>query len=191
MKDATTALDMGNEQTYDLLFKKLYRPLSFFAYKILQDKAKAEDVVQDCLLKLWLKKAHFSKFESAQSFLYQSVKNACFDELDHQKVKLKHENYLQQLPIPTEQTTLDLIMQAEVLRKVVEAIDTLPLKCKEVIHLTYNEGKSIQEIAKELGVTVSTVTNQKLRGIAMLRKRLSESEIVLLLTFVDMYVNNL
>lgn len=184
MNDSMTALDWRDEQTYDLLFKKLYKPLCFFALKIIYDKDKAEDIVQDCLLKLWLKKDDFVKFEKVQSYLYLSVKNACIDNLEHQKVVLKHEVYLQHQPYHEEYNALDLIVHAEILRKVANAIDTLPIKCKRVIQLTYNEGKSPKDIADELGVTVSTVTNQKLRGIAILKQRLCEPEYIIFISFL-------
>ena len=180
MSDSMTALHMGDEQTYDLLFKKLYKPLCFFAFKIVKDQEKAEDIVQDCFLKLWISKKTFSKFEYIQSYLYMSIKNACFDELEHLKVISKYMHHAQQEPLFSEENVLDLIMHTEVLRKVLNAVETLPEKCKQVIQLTYNEGKSPKEIAEELGVTVSTVTNQKLRGIAILKQLLYQPEITLI-----------
>jgi len=180
MGDSTAALDMHNEQTYNLHFKKLYKPLCFFAMKILNDMDRAEDIVQDCFLKLWLHKKSFIQFESLQSYLYLSVKNACFDELAHHKVQAKYLNHLDKDPI-TDQNILDLIVHAEVLRKTLEAMHTLPQKCQQVMHLAFNEGLSTKEIADELGVTISTVTNQKLRGLALLKKQLCQPEIVILL----------
>lgn len=187
MGDFITALDMRNEQTYNLLFKKLYKPLCFFAFKILHDNDRAEDIVQDCFLKLWVKEKEFDEFGKVKSYLYLSVKNACLDDLQHQTVKTKHQNSLQPNEFIADQNILDLIMQAEVLRKVLYAIDTLPPKCKEVIHLTYSEGKSLKEIAEQMGVTISTVTNQKLRGIALLRQKLSQPEVLLLLAYLQLH----
>ena len=178
MGDFITALDMRDEQSYNLLFKKLYKPLCFFAFKIINDTEKAEDIVQDCFLKLWLKEKSFSLFEKAQSYLYLSVKNACFDDIEHKLVKSKHQKSLLADEFIVNQNILDLIIQSEVLRKVLLAIESLPPKCKEIIKLTYNEGKSTKEIADELGVSISTVTNQKLRSISILKQRLSHAELL-------------
>lgn len=186
MGEFNNALDIQNESTYNLLFRKLYKPLCFFAFKITNDTQKSEDIVQDCFLKLWISKKVFKKFELAQSYLYLSVKNACFDDLGRQEVKSKYDKTLISQDIISEVTTLDLIIQAEVLRKVLLAIDSLPPKCKEVIHLTYNEGKTPKEIADELGISVSTVTNQKLRGITILKERLSKSEYLSLIIFLNL-----
>lgn len=169
----------GDEKAYDQIFKRFYKPLCFFAYKILLDQDKAEDIVQDNLIKLWQKREPFESMEKIQSFLYVSVRNSCYDELEHQKVKSKHQNYIQHTARLTEQNILDIIMQAEVVRNVFAAVETLPEQCRKVIKMTFEEGKSPKEISDELGITVSTVSNQKMRGLILLKRRLSDQDIAL------------
>src|SRR5690606_25622655 len=94
--DPVVQYDIENEQDYDRLFKILYKPLCFFAYKFLLDKDKAEDIVQECLLRFWQRKERFESFLKIRSFLYVSVRNSCYDELEHQKVKAKHHDYVRQ-----------------------------------------------------------------------------------------------
>jgi len=169
----------GETNDFDTVFKRVYRPLCFFAYKLISDPDKAEDIVQDCLLRFWQKQEHFETFIKIQSFLYVSVRNACLDELEHRKVQSRHQDYARRTEL-TEPPVLDFIMQAEVLQQVFEEVESLPEKCREVIKLTFMEGHSPREISDKLGVTVSTVTNQKLRGLALLRQRLSKENIALL-----------
>jgi len=178
----------GDTLGFDTIFKRVYKPLCFFAFKLIADHDKAEDIVQDCLLRFWQRRKHEETFIKIQSFLYVSVRNACLDELEHQKVKSKHQDYVRVTELNTEPPVLDAIMQAEVLHHVFEEVENLPEKCREIIKLTFMEGYSPNEISDRLGVTVSTVTNQKLRGLAILRKRLS-NEIILLLSavFLDFF----
>lgn len=87
-------LGNGDEKAFDQIFKLLYKPLCFFAYKILLDQDQAEDLVQDNLLKFWQRKQAFDSFAKIQSYLYVSVRNSCYDELAHQKVQYKHREYI-------------------------------------------------------------------------------------------------
>lgn len=182
--ELTSLLKNGEEKAFDQIFKSLYKPLCFFAYKILQDQDRAEDLVQDNLIKLWQRAQTFDSFTKIKSFLYVSVRNSCYDELEHQKVAHKHQQYLLNNPMHEGQTVLDTIMQAEVVSKVFVAVDTLPEQCKKIIKMTFEEGKSPKEIAAELGITVSTVSNQKMRGLILLKRRLSDKDAALAMTIL-------
>lgn len=181
--DLLTRFAAGDERAYDHIFRLLYKPLCFFAYKILSDQAGAEDLVQDALLKCWQRRSSFESMAKIRAFLYVSVRNACLDALEHQKVVRKHEQLLASHPAITEQHMLDTIMQAEVVARVFEMVDTLPEQCRKVIKMTFEEGKSAKEIADELGVTPSTVSNQKMRGLILLKKRLSDKDLALIVCF--------
>ncbi|MFA4868556.1 MAG: RNA polymerase sigma-70 factor [Pedobacter sp.] len=177
--ELTSRLNSGDEHSYDYIFKLYYKPLCFFAYKILQDSTKAEDIVQDNLIKLWERRQTFDHMEKIRAFLYVCVRNSCYDELQHQKVMNKHAEYFNNNSEILERTILDTIMQAEVVRKVFATVDTLPEQCRKVIKMTFEEGRSPKEIAEELGVTVSTVSNQKMRGLILLKKRLSDQDVAM------------
>jgi len=52
-------------------------------------------------------------------------------------------------------------------------MEELPSECRMVFMKLFVEGKSVVEAAAELNVVVSTVKNQKARGIKLLRMRLT------------------
>lgn len=58
-------------------FEQYYRPLCIYAMHYLHgDVDRAEDVVQDCFVKLWQKEA-----DNDKAFLFTAVRNACIDLL--------------------------------------------------------------------------------------------------------------
>lgn len=176
-KDASKLIadfQSGSLAAFDLIFNQFYAPLCFFGNRIIQDKFAAEDIVQDAFVKLWTRSHDFNALESIKSFLYVSVRNACLNNLEKNKVKLKHDNYLIYEMRDNENTILNHMIEAEVLRQIFAMVDTLPEQCRKVIRMTFEEGKKPKEIADELGVTVSTVNNQKMRGLSLLRNRLSD-----------------
>lgn len=58
------------------------------------------------------------------------------------------------------------------MHQVYTALQTLPPKCGQVFRMYYLEEKSLQEIADELDLSLSTVKSQKGRAIELLRKKL-------------------
>jgi RNA polymerase sigma-70 factor (ECF subfamily) len=163
---------------FDLLFEKFYQPLCFFASRIVQDNFSAEDIVQDVFVKLWEKENIPDTLSSLRAYLYASVKNSCFNYLDKNVVKLKYEQHLSN-HLQDDSTILQTIIQAEVLRQIFDAVDTLPAQCRKIMRMTFEDGLKAQEIAKELGITVSTVNNQKMRGLSLLKNRLSDEGLTL------------
>lgn len=65
-------------QEIDLIFQQYYRPLCLYATHYLHDIDEAEDVVQDCFVKLISRSI---MPENIKAFLYISVRNACIDRL--------------------------------------------------------------------------------------------------------------
>ena len=68
-------------QEIDLIFQHYYRPLCLYATHYLHDIDEAEDVVQDCFVKLISRSI---MPENIKAFLYTSVRNACIDRLRRQ-----------------------------------------------------------------------------------------------------------
>ncbi|WP_184549677.1 RNA polymerase sigma-70 factor [Mucilaginibacter sp. FT3.2] len=173
-----TLLKGKNMAAFDQIFEKFYRPLCFFASRIIQDNLDAQDIVQDVFVKFWQKDNIPDSVDAIRAYLYVSVKNSCFNHLEKNNVKFKHQQTLVNADIE-EATILNNIIQAEVLRQVFAAVDTLPEQCRKIIRMTFEDGKKAKEIACELGVTVSTVNNQKMRGLSLLKTRLADEGLAL------------
>lgn len=161
----------GEEKGFAFFFNEYYACLSFFAFKILNDEAEAQDVVSDSFVKLWERREAIDKPGSLKSYLYTTVKNACVDLLRSKERKRKNECEILQLSDKWEQTVLHKMIEAEVLRHLVAARAKLPVKTKRVFEMFYIENKSYQQIAEELDISIHTAKNQKIRAIKILRKQ--------------------
>ncbi|WP_448698161.1 RNA polymerase sigma factor [Mucilaginibacter sp. AW1-3] len=176
----------GDPAAFDEIYLRFHGPLRYFASEILDDEF-AEDIVQDALIKTWQRHQQFDKFYSLRSFLYTTVKRACFDQLDKRKVRERHQLYVANNP-DFEQTALQGLIRSETVRLLYSAVDTLPEQCKKIILLTYEQGLKPIEIAELLNVSVSTVGVQKMRGLKLLRDRLSGDDLgaaVLLIGLIE------
>ena len=182
--ELVSLLRNGDEQAFDQLFRKFYPGLCFFARKITPVQGAAEEIVQDTLFKVWQRRADFDSYTSLKGFLYISTKNACRDSIDQEQRKLNRENSWYLENIKTEEDVEENIIYAEVLIEISQAIDKLPEQCRKIMKMSYEQGMSGKEIAAAMELTVSTVNNQKARGVTLLRKILSPNSFAIMLVLL-------
>ena len=78
------------DNAYRELFRLFYARLGNLAFHFVEERAVAEDIVQDILYELWTKKLHFENFISLKVYLYRMVRSRCLDILKHRKVEKKY-----------------------------------------------------------------------------------------------------
>ena len=174
----------GKEQAFDQIFMHFHPLLCVFAARILQDELAVEDIVQEALIKAWTRRTDFSGFSPLKSFLFICVRNACFNELEKVKVRNKFDDVAKSEKAADEQDALKDIIYAEVVNRVFLQVDTLPEQCRRVIRMTFQEEMTPKEIAKTLGISISTVNSQKMRGLQLLRTKLSKTDFYLVLSIL-------
>lgn len=153
--------------SFEEIFKLHYRGLCRIANKVLDDRAAAEDVVQDVFLKLWIKREDISVIQSIKSYLYKSTLNASLNYLSRRKRTIRlHDREL------VEASEAEGIQSKELDSHIDQAINRLPPKCKTIFVLSRQEGMKYQQIADHLGISVKTVENQMGKALQMLRERL-------------------
>lgn len=157
--------------TYHELFRKFYQSLVLFAMRYVDKQDEAEDVVQDLFLAVWEKEEKFFSYNSFRSFLYNSVRNTCLNKLKHRKVEEKFINYSLKNMDSFQSDDYDTL-EEEIYRRLFNAINELPARCREIF-LLHLDGKKNEEIAAELRITVLTVKTQKKKALRYLRARLS------------------
>lgn len=105
------------------------------------------------------------------SYLYSAIKNASLNALRHKEVEAKYKNQIAFSEVD-EDLVIATITRAEVIAEIHGAIESLPAGCKKISYLSFIEEKKNQEIAQELGISVTTVKSQKQRSLQLLRLRL-------------------
>ena len=160
----------GEERAFRVLYERHVVGLRYFAAKYLTDDADIEDVLQDVFVELWEKRADFREEEAVKAWLYQAVRNDCLNLKRHRQVRTKYAERVAEEGEPSE-SFLDRMLEAEVFEALREVFDTLPPACKEVYRLSL-EGKSHEEIAARLHITVNTVKKHKNNANHYMRERL-------------------
>ena len=148
---------------------KLFR----LALRITLDRAEAEDVVQDTMIRVWTKRDEWQQFESVEAYCLIVAKNLAIDrsqKKDAQNVELTPE-------MAEEADTsgpYDRLVNNERMKIIHRLIDELPEKQRLIMQLRDIEGESYKDIAKVLQLTEEQVKVNLFRARQKVKQRYIE-----------------
>lgn len=167
-------LKADNPETVKQLFYQFYPFLCNTIFRILKDKALAEDLAQDTFFKFWDKRASIDIQTSLKAYLRRMAVNEALYYLRKNK-KFQKDSEVEPSDLGGSTNTVeDQLLQQELEDKIAAAIKTLPPRCQEVFRLSRFEDKSYKEIAAKLEISIKTVENQMGKALKILRAALRE-----------------
>lgn len=147
------------------MFRAFFTPLAFYAHRLLNDETSAEDLVQDCFVELWQRRHKLENIQSIKAYLYRCVHNKVLNEIKAKKIKTSAlAEELKNMPDE------EVVVHAEIIARLLEVIDQLPARMKEVMRMHYLEGKSLEEIGTAIGIDPETARSHRYRAIQLVRK---------------------
>jgi len=147
------------------------------AYRIVGDRAAAEDVSQEAFISVWRSGARYDPARgSVRSWMLGIVRNRAIDLLRSRTARapldFDDDSVLEQREAG-ERTETEAL-QRETADEVRGAIGELPRDQSKVIELAYFGGFSHAEIAEMLGVPLGTVKGRMRLGLEKMRSELAE-----------------
>lgn len=171
----------GDQEAYARIYQQYFRVLFIHAYKKLQDKEEARDLIQELFTTLWTKRAYLSLNSSLVAYLYTAVRNRILDHYAHQDVQSRYVSSLQQFVDVEPVETDHHIREKELLEVIEKEIQALPSKMREIFELSRKSHFSHKEIAEQLGISEQTVAKQVSNALKILRTKLGAALFFLLL----------
>lgn len=156
-------------EIYERYKDRIYRT----ALAITRDPAAAEDILQECFVRLFTHADRLRTEEPIGPWLYRVAVNLSADWLSHRQRWFGLVNRLVErwtAPLRVERE----VEERELQEKVQNAIRSLPLAQQVVVVLYYLEGLSLKEIAEILEVPEGTVKSRLHYAREALRERLTE-----------------
>ena len=157
------------DQRFDTLVRREYARLAALAQMMLQQRADAEDVVQEVLLGVWKQRERFD-FSDPMPYLVRAVRNRVFSRRRRRVTEWRWLRLESQRP--AEAPPVVHLERDELLRDLRTAVRALPGRRREIFVLHRVNGLSYAQIASVLGISVKTVENQMGRALQQLRKAL-------------------
>lgn len=147
------------------------------ALRITLNRAEAEDVVQETMLKVWSRRDQWDRIDSMEAFCLTICRNLALDKVkraDNQSASLEgtpeaaDNSYASN---PEEQT-----VQRDRVELVRRLIDQLPEKQRSVMQLRDIEGKSYRDIATVMGISEEQVKVNIFRARQAVKKAFIKNE---------------
>jgi RNA polymerase sigma-70 factor (ECF subfamily) len=165
-------------EAFEVLFDRHGGAAFSLAYRIVGDRAAAEEVTQEAFISVWRSGARFDAARgSVRSWLLSVVRNRAIDFLRSRagkapKLTFDDDSVLEQRPAA--ERTEEEALRRETAGELRGAIGKLPGEQSKVIELAYFGGFSHSEIAQMLNLPMGTVKGRMRLGLEKIRGDLAE-----------------
>lgn len=163
----------GNEHAFAQLFDFYKNRIYTTALGFLKIPAAAEEIVQDCFLKIWLRRKDLSHVINFEAYLFTIARNAVFDRLKKQAYEASGRRLLTEISNSLSDSDF-LVRRHECEKMLQSAISELPERQQAIYLMASNEGLSHEEIALKLGISPQTSRSHLTRALRNIRNRVRD-----------------
>ena len=168
------AVNRKNEKAWERLYRYYYAPLCSYAEKILGGECAPEDVVQECLIRMWHACLEFSELKALTAWLYKSGYNASISVLREKKVQKRlHEN-LSYEPYCDEERAQAPALREEVISRFYDILYQMPKQQQDILMYRL-KGLKVQEVAELMHISENSVKTHKKRAYLFVREHFDAS----------------
>lgn len=156
-------------ESFDDIYRRLWRPMIRLAVGLVDEVGLAEDVVQDAFAALYRRWDAMRDPRAAAGYLRVSVVNGSRSVLRRRRTSRRHLHLLTDESAPAADESSVLSAEHDMVRR---ALAALPDRQREVLTLRYIAALSDTEIAAATGLSPAGVRSASSRGLAVLRRDL-------------------
>ncbi|MFN2615958.1 MAG: RNA polymerase sigma factor [Thermoleophilaceae bacterium] len=165
-------------QAFEIVYDRHGRAAFSLAFRILGDRGRAEDVVQEVFLSLWRTGARYDHSRgSVRTWILAMVRNRSIDSLRREAVQRvdRRESAEQILAAaPAAERTDAEAVRRDTAAHLQAAVDGLPEEQAQVVKLAYFGGFTHFEIAEMLDMPLGTVKGRMRLALEKMRGRIVE-----------------
>jgi RNA polymerase sigma-70 factor (ECF subfamily) len=166
-------IQAGSHAAFGALVRRHTERFYRLAYRYVQSKDAAEDIVQDAFLKLWENPGLWQPERNAKftTWFYRVVVNLSLDW----KKKKRPAPLDEDMPLADDRETSDAAMIRNEKEKLLEKeIAALPDRQRTALNLCFDAGLSNQEAAEIMGMNLKALQSLIMRAKTTLKERLKD-----------------
>lgn len=159
-----------SSKVFEEVYKTNVTSLRNYIYYKSGDADLAEDIIQDCFMKIWNNCSNII-LKTVKPLLYKMAFNSFLNTVSHKKVVLEHQKSFSN----NDQTNEDpefILEEKEFLKKLEKAISNLTDKQREVFLLNRIDKKTYREISELLNISLKAVEKRMSIALKELRKQI-------------------
>ncbi|GAA4179057.1 MULTISPECIES: RNA polymerase sigma-70 factor [Sphingobacterium] len=177
-RELLLAISTGDEKAFGRLYEIYYAKLIVFLKKFTyEDPSKAEDILQEAFLRVWLYRDRILEIDNFQAWLYKVVS---MESLTFLRKEVHAKNKVSRLKLQYDQELLSTIhlpraMEFDEIKKIVyQTVASMPDQRRKIYLLSREEHLNSKEIASQLAISTSTVHNTISTALKQIRQALSD-----------------
>lgn len=159
----------GEDSAFEILYKRYAVQLLAVALNKTSDKNIAEEIIQEALLSLFLKKETADNILNLSAFLYTTVKHKIIDHYRREKSLKQFKQHRQFFLTELDNATNQAIDLKELEAHIALQVDGLPNRCRNVFVLSRNHYMTNKQIAIQLEISENTVEQHMRKALRILR----------------------
>lgn len=170
----------GDETAFKTIFDQFYDQLYNYGHKFTIDTFIIEEALQDLFVKLWKNKDNLGETGSVKNYLYKAFRRVLLRKLDYAPRLQLFAGSDEHVPFMIEPGHDNSLIQseglAEIRQKLVQALEKLSPRQREIIHLRYYEELEYEEIAGIMQLSVSSTYKLLYRAVDSLKAHFTPLE---------------
>ena len=164
------ASHQGDRAAFGELFRRHYSMLYQYGSKICTEKEVLEDSIQELFVELWQKKPSIA-LHSVKAYLLQALKFKLYKTFRNKKRIANYELGIHEVfEISHENFLIHEQENREKIEKILDALNMLPTRQKEVIYLKIYKGLSYEEVSEVMQLNYQVVRNLLCQALKTFRK---------------------
>lgn len=163
----------GNQNAFRELYNLYFQKLFLFAKAIVKTKDGATEVVDEVMVNIWKQREQLPGIQNLRVYLYTAVKNKAFSYLSakaNQQIGGAFDDI--DIEIAEEYNAEKQMITGEMLRRIHDAVEALPPRCKMIFKLVREDNLRYKEVSEILHISEKTVDAQMVIAIKKLSQAL-------------------
>lgn len=172
----------GDEYAFAELFHYYSSRLHVHINAIVKQPDAVDDILQETFVRVWLNRDKLTEIINIRSWIFTIASNVCYN---HLRTSIREEQRLQKLARSdvNSESGYDRMDFKEIRLLVAEAVQLLSPQRKKIWYLLRDAGLRQTDVAKKLGISVSTVKNTMTQSLELIRGHLKKKGYTLVIAF--------
>lgn len=167
------AYQKGDHDSFALLFRRYYEPLVHYGNKLTTSSDVLEDCIQELFTELWQNKSQ-TQVQSVKAYLFKSLKYKLYRVNQRKTAGPFNENHIDVLfELSHENLIVGREQDAEKTARVLQALDQLSNRQKEIIYLKFYQELNYDEVSEIMNINYQAARNLLYQSIKSLKKLLT------------------
>lgn len=161
----------GDDNAFRKLFDHFAERLTNFSFSITRNKEIAEEITSEVFVKVWKNREKIQEINNLNTYLYKAAKNTSLNYLSRKFHEVNTDPFdFVNIQLSTNESPEQHLISNEIFKKISDAVESLPPKCKIIFKLVREDGLKYQDVAEILNISINTVDAQMVIAI----KKISE-----------------